>query len=344
MAYRETKKGNPSAYRDAVTQYPLTPSEAFLVTSGNMFPTMLLNERLADIKVNSQKYVESNWLGVIAPSEEGELRFTSMDNLHPLRDYPIKRRPDDSIVGCIEIYEQPQKDSDGKVFVRRYIVGIDPYDDDYSTTDSVGCAFVFDRFTRRIVAEYTGRPQLAKEFYENCRKLIVYYNAAGFPEINKLGFVTYMEHRKCLHMLAETPMQLRDKIEWKPNLNTSYGFKATERTNTWGRELIREWLLEPIEPNSEILNVNRLRSTGLIQELIKWNKDGNFDRVSSLIAVLILDVTLNKQAIQAETRSTKNFLESDFFKERGFLKSNDDPFADNSYNESGAFFNNMFTK
>lgn len=344
MAYRETKKGNPSAYRDAVTQYPLTPSEAFLVTSGNMFPTMLLNERLADIKVNSQKYIESNWLGVIAPTEEGELRFTTMDNVHPLRDYPIKRRPDDSIVGCIEVYEQPQKDSDGKVFVRRYVVGIDPYDDDYATTDSVGCAFVFDRFTRRIVAEYTGRPQLAKDFYENCRKLIVYYNAAGFPEINKLGFVTYMEHRKCLHMLAETPMQLRDKIEWKPNLNTSYGFKATERTNTWGRELIREWLLEPIEPNSEILNVNRLRSTGLIQELIKWNKDGNFDRVSALIAVLILDVTLNKQAIQAETRSTKNFLESDFFKARGFLKHSDDPFADNSYNENGAFFNNMFNK
>ena len=79
------------------------------------------------------------------------------------------------------------------MFVRRYVVGIDPYDDDYATTDSVGCAFVFDRFTRRIVAEYTGRPQLAKDFYENCRKLIVYYNAAGFPEINKLGFVTYME-------------------------------------------------------------------------------------------------------------------------------------------------------
>jgi len=41
LAYRETKKGNPQAYRDAVTQYPLTPSEAFLVTSGNMFPTRL---------------------------------------------------------------------------------------------------------------------------------------------------------------------------------------------------------------------------------------------------------------------------------------------------------------
>jgi hypothetical protein len=231
------------------------------------------------------------------------------------------------------------------VFTRRYIVGIDPYDDDHATTDSVGCAFVFDRFTRRIVAEYTGRPQLAKDFYENCRKLIIYYNAMGFPEINKLGFVTYMEHKKALYMLSETPTQLRDKIEWKPNLNTSYGYKATERTNTWGRELIREWLLEPMEANSEILNVNRVRSTGLIQELIKWNKDGNFDRVSAMIAVLILDVTLNKEIIKADAKKAKSFLESSFFKEKGFLKDSYDPLEEfNSYKDNGLFFNNMFGK
>ena len=345
LAFRETKKGNPQAFRDAVTQYPTNPSEAFLITSGNMFPTMLLNERLGEIRANSQKYIESNWVGNFIVTEEGELRLQTSDSAKPNRDYPIKKRPDDDIAGCIEIYEQPQKDNDGKVFPRRYIVAIDPYDDDYSTTDSAGCALVFDRFTRRIVAEYTGRPQLAKDFYENCRKLIMYYNAAGFPEINKLGFVTYMEHKKALYTLAETPIQLRDKIEWKPNLNTSYGYKATERTNTWGRELIREWLLEPVEPNSEILNVNRLRSTGLMQELIKWNKDGNFDRVSALIAALILDVTLNREIIKNEEKKAKSFLESDFFREKGFLKDSYDPLDEfNSYKDNGLYFNNLFNR
>jgi hypothetical protein len=345
LAFRETKKGNPQAFRDAVTQYPTNPSEAFLITSGNMFPTMLLNERLGEIRANSQKYIESNWVGNFIVTEEGELRLQTSDSAKPNRDYPIKKRPDDDIAGCIEIYEQPQKDNDGKVFPRRYIVAIDPYDDDYSTTDSAGCAFVFDRFTRRIVAEYTGRPQLAKDFYENCRKLIMYYNAAGFPEINKLGFVTYMEHKKALYTLAETPIQLRDKIEWKPNLNTSYGYKATERTNTWGRELIREWLLEPVEPNSEILNVNRLRSTGLMQELIKWNKDGNFDRVSALIAALILDVTLNREIIKNEEKKARSFLESDFFREKGFLKDSYDPLDEfNSYKDNGLYFNNLFNR
>ena len=38
----------------------------------------------------------------------------------------------------------------------RYIIGVDTYDDDnvkYST--SLGSSIVFDRWTRRIVAEYT---------------------------------------------------------------------------------------------------------------------------------------------------------------------------------------------
>jgi hypothetical protein len=154
-----------------------------------------------------------------------------------------------------------------------------------------------------------------------------------------------MEHKKALHMLGETPVQLRDKIEWRPNLNTSFGYKATERTNSWGRELIREWLLEPIEPNSEILNVNRLRSTGLIQELIKWNKDGNFDRVSALIAALILDVTMNKQIIKEADKKAKSFIESDYFKERGFLKGGYDPLEEfNSYRGTESFFNNMFIR
>lgn len=343
LDFRETKKGNPQAYRDAVTQYPLTPSEAFLITAGNMFPTMLLNERLAELRGNPKKYIEVNWIGNFIISEEGDLRFQAQDNVMPLRDYPIKKKPDDDVTGCIEIYEQPQKENDGKITPRRYIVSVDTFDDDQATTNSVGCALVFDRFTRRIVAEYTGRPQLAKDFYENVRKLIIYYNAIGFPEINKLGFVTYMEHKKCLYMLAETPVQLRDKIEWKPNLNTSYGFKATDRTNSWGRELIREWLLEPIENDSEILNVMRIRSTGLIQELIKWNKDGNFDRVSSLIGALILDVTMNREIIQAQEKRSKSFAESSFWKEKGFLKDDYDPITEvNSYKDNTLFFQNLF--
>ena len=36
-----------------------------------------------------------------------------------------------------------------------------------------------EQYSDIIVAEYTGRPKSAEEFYENVRKLLLYYNAMG---------------------------------------------------------------------------------------------------------------------------------------------------------------------
>ena len=80
-----------------------------------------------------------------------------------------KNRP-----GIIEIFEQPKKDRDGKVFRQRYLQGTDTYDDDESVTNSLGSTWVLDSWTNRLVVEYTGR-RGSKEFYEICRKINIYY-------------------------------------------------------------------------------------------------------------------------------------------------------------------------
>jgi hypothetical protein len=64
---------------------------------------------------------------------------------------------DNKAKGAIEIFEMPQKDREGKVYRNRYILGHDPVDDDSANTMSLTSTFVFDLFTDRIVAEYTGR-------------------------------------------------------------------------------------------------------------------------------------------------------------------------------------------
>lgn len=69
-----------------------------------------------------------------------------------------------------------------------------------------------------------------------------------------------------------------------------------------GNELINDWLLEELEPGSELKNLNRLRSTGLIEELIKYNPDGNFDRISTMRAVLILDTSIRRQKVKTEQK------------------------------------------
>lgn len=319
LNYRKSKKFD----RISITEYPLVPSEGFLITSGNTFPTILLKERLGEIRANPNKFIDCNWIGDLSVnSETGEIEQVINLEKSPLRRYPIGKEED--ITGCLEIYEQPQKDENGRVYSRRYIVACDPYDDDQVVqSDSLGCILVFDRLTRRLVAEYTGRRR-ASELYEIFRKLIIYYNAygLGFPEINKIGIVNYFENKNSLYMLAETPLSLRDRVDWKPGLNTSFGYKATKYTNDWGNELINDWLLEELEVGSELKNLNRLRSTGLIEELIKYNPDGNFDRISTMRAVLILDTSIKKQIVKTEEKRAKSFTENEWFKQMGVFDEN----------------------
>jgi hypothetical protein len=313
--------------RTSITEYPLKTTEGFLLTHGNNFPTILLKEQLSNIYTNPGKYIDVNWVGnLFTNPDTGKLEQRVDENLRPITRYP--RTKDVNPEGGLIIYERPQVDGDGVVSPRRYIISIDPFDDDdVNIIDSLGSILVFDRLTARIVAEYTGRPRLATDLYEMFRKLIVFYNGVGFPEINKMGVVQYFENKKCMNLLAETPMQIRDKVEWKPGLNTSYGYKATLRTNNWGNDLIKSWLETPISTESEILNLHRLRSTGLLEELIKYHPDGNFDRISALRGCLILDSSMSQDYIDKTKAKVKSFTQHDYFKSLNM-------FSDKSYNET----------
>lgn len=64
----------------------------------------------------------------------------------------------------------------GKPYSSRYILGADPYDNDEANTMSLGSIFVLDLWTDKIVAEYTGRPMYAEDYFEICRRLCIFYN------------------------------------------------------------------------------------------------------------------------------------------------------------------------
>ena len=142
--------------------------------------------------------------------------------------------------------------------------------------------------TRRIVAEYTGRPATAKEYYENTLRLLKYYNAVNNYEQNKKGMFGYFEQKNSLYYLADTPKILRDIDLVKNSLggNKMKGTMASEAVNKYGRELIKTWLLETAY-GSDRANLYTINSIPLLKELIYWNKDGNFDRVSALGLLLI---------------------------------------------------------
>ncbi len=294
------------AKRDTITQYPLTPKEAFLTKASIYFPVRELQVTLS--KLNMPEELAKHNIGMLE-WVDNEIKWQDIQSAIPIREYPIKTKEE----GFIEIFEFPRKEIT-KIDKGRYIIGVDHYAKDEATTDSYGSAMVFDRLTRRIVAEYTGRPYNTDRFYEICRRLAVYYDAKIMYENNITNMFHYFEKKKSLSLLEDTPVNLRDRNTFTEGKNTSKGIVASQPTNQKGRELIKSWLLEPISEDSETLNLEKIRSVGLLNELIKWDPDHNYDRISAMIMTMLFDITLTIYQSEEIRLKKRNLKLGDFFK------------------------------
>lgn len=277
-----------------ISQYPITPQEAIIRSTGNMFPVTELTERLNQIDNNPSEY-DDVYVGELVISPQGEVEFKpTVDK--PIREYPLK---DNKVQGALEIFEMPQRDGAGNIPDGRYISAVDPYDSDQSDTMSLGSFFVLDLWTDRIVAEYTGRPQFADDFYEMTRRGTMFYNAKCMYENNLRGLFAYYSKCNSVYLLAETPQYLRDRQLIGSNSfgNSAYGIRATPPIIHYGFRLIRDWLMKSstkIEKNEKgedvevtVPNLYNLRNRALIKELMLWNPVKNFDRVMSLVQLML---------------------------------------------------------
>lgn len=277
----------------AIAEIPITPQEAITRTRGNMFPVTLLNERINEID-NEPKFYDDTYVGTLQQKSDGEVVFVPTTDM-PIRDFPTK---DNKVHGAIEIFEMPQKDSSGKVFSNRYILGHDPVDNDGANTMSLSSTFVLDLFTDRIVAEYTGRQDYADDNFEIVRLLCLFYNGKCLYENNKRGIFAYFSSRRCLHLLADTPEYLIDKqlIKVRGYGNSSKGVAASAPINDYANTLLREWLIKPVvitvvedgeEIEKTVPNLSFIKNRALLKELVLFNPDINVDRVRALGMVML---------------------------------------------------------
>lgn len=313
---KEAKKSDdPSVYQTEIINGPVVPSEAFLVVEGSYFPTLYLKSQLSELEGGKyKKFVESSFKGTLLFNEQNEVEFHTIQDAKPIRNYPLGRN--ESKEGCIEVWVKPQKNEEGVIPYGTYIAGMDVVDKARSTTNSLPSIFVMNRYTRQIVAEYTGRTDNPNDFYEVCRKLLLYYNATGMYEKNLPGLYTYFEKHKSTYLLADTPYQLRNSDTFRIGTNTSKGIDASGKVNQTGRDFIKSWLLEPISENSETRVLETIYSPALLKELIMWNKHGNFDRVSALGMLMWHDATM-RVTTEKRHKEVKTFLDDPYFSKMG---------------------------
>ena len=320
---------DPNTIIKTIAEVPITPAEAIVKTGVNMFPVADLTERIGQLDANPTEY-DDVYVGDLVFNKEGQVEYKPT-SATPIRDFPHK---DNKIEGAIEIYQMPEIDKNtGKPYNDRYILGADPYDDDESNTMSLGSIFVLDLWTDRIVAEYTGRPSFADDYYEICRKLCLFYNGRLNYEYNKKGLFSHFSTRNSLYLLTDVLDFLKEKQMMKDGYgNKSKGTNASPAINAYARSRLRSWLLAPvpimqtIDGEEKEVMVPRLftvRNRALLKELINYNSEGNFDRISAMGMLMLLredrmiryqgDVSKEKQE-----RANNNYDGNDPFFKRNY--------------------------
>ena len=321
---------DPNTIIKTIAEVPITPAEAIVKTGVNMFPVADLTERLGQLDSNPREY-DDVYTGDLTLNNSGIVEFRPTSDM-PIREFPHK---DNKIEGAFEIFQMPEIDKrTGKAYNARYILGCDPYDDDESNTMSLGSVWVLDLWTDKIVAEYTGRPPFADDFFEKVRRLCLFYNGRMNYENNKKGLFAYFSRMNCTYLLTDQLEFLKDKQMIK---DTGYGNKAkgtnaTEAINAFARNRLRAWLLKPTtviqvvdgeETEVDIPNLFTLRSRAFIKELINYNSEGNFDRISAAGMLMLLRedrIILYQGKVSKEKQEAANssYLGNDPFFKRNY--------------------------
>ena len=294
LAIRKTRIDHGATSSDIqarMQEKPLGPFEAFGMVSTNNFPVLELKRQLEIVKAKNLHLKMGTPVNMTYDFEKKRV------NVDPILDGSAKvihrMKPETtSLEGCPVIYEYPSEE------VQRgaYKIGFDPYRQDKGTSLAsviVYKSVIVGQATKRIiVAEYVGRPNEADDVTYIARLFAELYNTTIMHENEVTHVKDYFRKRKQLHFLAYQPDEVIKKNVKNSKVNRVYGCHMNEQLKDAGEKYIKSWLIDPIdfdENGDPIRGLDQIYSIGILEELIAYNRKGNFDRVMALMQVMFQD-------------------------------------------------------
>lgn len=313
MKIREEKKQSKrtNTYSQYIAELPFNPREAVLAFDINILPTQELLEQRNSVEVHKRWTYGTP--GDLYLDKDGKAKFKPNLDRKPVLKFPHTK--EDSTVGCPVIYEAPVR-VNGEIPAGLYVACHDPYAQDGDGV-SLGSTYIIKRTNNFsptlndcIVASYVGRPSSQDEYNRTMFMLLEFYNAKLGFENDRGDVVGYARRYKKLHYLHEQ-FSFLDKKELQGQTKRAYGMNMTKARKEQGEIYLRDWLLTPLqtdEDGNQKLILNTIVDPALLDELIKFNYNGNFDRAMSLIiGMYFLKEVHNKQVQDARKQKHEDF-------------------------------------
>jgi hypothetical protein len=282
---RLKKAGDRVAYLKEKMYYPMEVDDIFLNEDTNIFDI-----ESAKRQKNRLQQVERTGTPVILyMDDEGGIAHEFTDKL-PISNFPLKNS--DQKDAPVVIYEFPVETPAYGL----YVAGVDPYRQGQSAySSSLGAVYVYKRmhditgekYQDMFVASYCARPDNKDHWNEQARFLIKYYNARTLCENDDISFIEYMKSKGDAHYLERQPDWLKEIV---PNttVKRDYGIhRSSQKIIDYLHTCLKHYMEEAIyvekDDNGvvikEILGVNKIFDPVLLEEIIQYNDQGNFDRI-----------------------------------------------------------------
>lgn len=337
-------------YLNYLGQRALFPAESFSSASENIFSSEALNKFEDKLRVdNSYKFYTDGEL-----FEDGTKKIYFKSNARIRIENPdmktydyiqgVPRRGNEDPHGCIRVWFAPEYE---EIYINdrlirsiipgTYVavydpVGIDKDKKEITDRHSHNSIFVIEMprerngFKPKLCAAYYGRTERLEEADEKFYRLCKWYNCigTGLVEINRGETVSNFRKWKATRYLGYEPLYVWDSAV-KEKVSTSYGYNIGSSSKKLdGLRLLKEFLYEVIGKNEfgeDIYVFERFLDYQTILELKKFNAEGNFDRISSLILLGIYWKSIDikgKRELASRKKVTEENDKTDIFNRQWF--------------------------
>lgn len=266
---------------------PKGPAEAFASISVNNYPVVELKAQKRMVEARDLNRVKGTPVEMYY--KEGELICKPIldGSANPIMSYtnlPTDKR------GCVVMYEQPN----GTPPKGLYKIGYDPVRQDQGS--SLAALIVYKGVQRGshrkniIAAEFIGRTENPEDMDRIAEMLADFYNTTIMHENEVTSVKNFFRRIKRLSLLAAQPDKVISANIKNSKVKRIYGCHMTDKLKDAGERYIKEWLLEVVdhdEDGTKIRNLDNIFSLRLLEELIAYNRKGNFDLHSALIMCMI---------------------------------------------------------
>lgn len=337
-------------YLNYLGQRALFPVESFSSASENIFSSEALNKFEDKLRVdNSYKFYTDGEL-----FEDGSKKIYFKSNARIRIENPdmktydyiqgVPRRGNEDPHGCIRVWFAPEYEETyindrliRSILPGTYVavydpVGIDKDKKEITDRHSHNSIFVVEMprerngFKPKLCAAYYGRTERLEEADEKFYRLCKWYNCigTGLVEINRGETVSNFRKWKATKYLGYEPLYVWDSAV-KEKVSTIYGYNISSGPKKLdGLRLLKEFLYEVIGKNEfgeDIYVFERFLDYQTILELKKFNAEGNFDRISSLILLGIYWKSIDikgKRELASRKKVTEENDKTDIFNRQWF--------------------------